>query len=396
MDGNRRWAEQRNMERSVGHTYGYLKLEEALEWCLELNVKIVTVYAFSIENFKRSSEEVNALMNLASEKFERLASEEGMIRKYGVRICVLGDWARLSPKLQKTMSKAVYMSRHNTRATLNICFAYTSRQEIVQAVQAVAIGVKEGILKSSDVSEDLLQRCFYTEDCPEPEILIRTSGETRLSDFLLWQCGYSLLCFEKALWPDFSVFHFAAVILRFQFNYSALRRLRDANTRLLRKRMHAADLSETRKLLKCCAPEEFPSYMDSHSISCECLSGITGVTSASSSTSFSSSSSSKQQQCMPQLAASQSETETTSSESSSECSSAKSSLCSPEECIEQEPLPIDMYGSCDPSSERTCSVGSHKDCMERLSAEREARVTRFLNSRRSKFEAMLQELVSLQ
>nr|XP_009941756.1 PREDICTED: dehydrodolichyl diphosphate synthase isoform X3 [Opisthocomus hoazin] len=189
MDGNRRYARKCHVERQQGHSQGFDKLAQTLRWCLNLGIREVTVYAFSIENFKRSKEEVDGLMDLARQKFSRLLEEQ---------------------------------------CFLNVCFAYTSRHEISNAVREMAWGVEQGLLEPSDVSESLLDKCLYTSNSPDPDLLIRTSGEVRLSDFLLWQTSHSCLVFQSVLWPEYSFWNLCEAILRFQMNYSALQKARDS------------------------------------------------------------------------------------------------------------------------------------------------------------------------
>ncbi|XP_024241767.2 dehydrodolichyl diphosphate synthase complex subunit DHDDS isoform X2 [Oncorhynchus tshawytscha] len=187
MDGNRRYARKRQVERQEGHTQGFDKLAETLRWCLNLSIHEVTVYAFSIENFKRSKDEVDGLMELAKQKFIRLLEEQDNLEKHGVCIRVLGDLTLLPLDLQQHIARAVVATRTHNKCFLNVCFAYTSRHEIANAVGEMAWGVEQGLIKSSDVSEALLSRCLYSSNSPNPDLLIRTSGEVRLSDFLLWQ-----------------------------------------------------------------------------------------------------------------------------------------------------------------------------------------------------------------
>jgi len=231
MDGNRRYAKKVNCERSKGHEKGFEKLTEVLEWCFDLGIPEVTVYAFSIENFKRSKEEVDGLMELAKQKFDRLMEEKEMIQKHGVCLRALGDLTMLPEDLQRSVARVVKFSQNNTKATLNVCLAYTSRQEISNAVKLMAEGVELGLLKPSDVSESLLEKCLYTSQSPHPDMLIRTSGEVRFSDFLLWQCSYSSLSFLKVLWPEFSVWDFYGAIISFQWNYKTFQDAIDSNLR---------------------------------------------------------------------------------------------------------------------------------------------------------------------
>uniref|UniRef100_A0A2K5PJL4 ditrans,polycis-polyprenyl diphosphate synthase [(2E,6E)-farnesyldiphosphate specific] n=1 Tax=Cebus imitator TaxID=2715852 RepID=A0A2K5PJL4_CEBIM len=184
MDGNRRYAKKCQVERQEGHSQGFNKLAETLRWCLNLGIPEVTVYAFSIENFKRSKSEVDGLMDLARQKFSRLMEEQ---------------------------------------CFLNVCFAH----EISNAVREMAWGVEQGLLDPSDISESLLDKCLYTNRSPYPDILIRTSGEVRLSDFLLWQTSHSCLVFQPVLWPEYTFWNLFEAILQFQMNHSVLQKARD-------------------------------------------------------------------------------------------------------------------------------------------------------------------------
>ncbi|XP_064327341.1 dehydrodolichyl diphosphate synthase complex subunit DHDDS isoform X2 [Phalacrocorax carbo] len=187
MDGNRRYARKCHVERQQGHSQGFDKLAQTLRWCLNLGIREVTVYAFSIENFKRSKEEVDGLMDLARQKFSRLLEEQENLKKHGVCIRVLGDLPLLPLDIQELIAQAVLATKNYNKCFLNVCFAYTSRHEISNAVREMAWGVEQGLLEPSDVSESLLDKCLYTNNSPDPDLLIRTSGEVRLSDFLLWQ-----------------------------------------------------------------------------------------------------------------------------------------------------------------------------------------------------------------
>lgn len=227
MDGNRRYAQKRHVERQEGHTQGFDKLAETLRWCLNLGIHEVTVYAFSIENFKRSKEEVDGLMELAKEKFLRLLDEQENLEKHGVCIRVLGDLTLLPDDLQRHIAKAVVSTRAHNKCFLNVCFAYTSRHEIANAVKEMAWGVEQGLIKSSDVSEALLNECLYTSSSPNPDLLIRTSGEVRLSDFLLWQTSHSCIVFQSILWPEYSFWNLCEAILQYQQNYSAIQKARE-------------------------------------------------------------------------------------------------------------------------------------------------------------------------
>uniref|UniRef100_A0A6I8N627 Alkyl transferase n=1 Tax=Ornithorhynchus anatinus TaxID=9258 RepID=A0A6I8N627_ORNAN len=227
MDGNRRYAQKCQVERQQGHSQGFDKLAETLRWCLNLGVHEVTVYAFSIENFKRTKDEVDGLMDLARQKFTRLLEEQEKLRKHGVCIRVLGDLHLLPRDLRELIARAVRATRSYSKCFLNVCFAYTSRHEISNAVREMAWGVEQGLLKPSDVSEGLLDRCLYTNHSPDPDILIRTSGEVRLSDFLLWQTSHSCLVFQPMLWPEYTFWNLCEALLQFQVNHGVLQRARD-------------------------------------------------------------------------------------------------------------------------------------------------------------------------
>ncbi|XP_077881804.1 dehydrodolichyl diphosphate synthase complex subunit DHDDS isoform X3 [Ictidomys tridecemlineatus] len=188
MDGNRRYAKKCQVERQEGHSQGFNKLAETLRWCLNLGILEVTVYAFSIENFKRSKSEVDGLLDLARQKFTCLMEEQEKLQKHGVCIRVLGDLHLLPLDLQELIAQAV-------QATKNY---------------------------NNDISESLLDKCLYTNHSPHPDILIRTSGEVRLSDFLLWQTSHSCLVFQPVLWPEYTFWNLCEAILQFQMNHSML------------------------------------------------------------------------------------------------------------------------------------------------------------------------------
>lgn len=216
MDGNRRYARKHNVQKIEGHSKGFDRLAETLHWCLELGIKEVTVYAFSIENFKRTKEEIDALMDLARQKFQRLLDETDKLMEHGVHIRIIGNLDLLPLDLQKMMAKAMFVTRNNSKAVLNIAYAYTAREEITQCVKQTVEGVVDGVLTPSNVTQDLLSKTMYTNHSPTPDLLIRTSGEVRLSDFLLWQVSCSCVYFTDVLWPDFTVWHLLAAVFYYQ------------------------------------------------------------------------------------------------------------------------------------------------------------------------------------
>jgi len=219
MDGNRRFAKQNQMETVEGHIQGFQKLAQTLQWCHDLGIKQVTVYAFSIENYKRPQAEVDTLMNLARDKFRRLIAEAGRFAEAGVRVKVLGNVALLPADLQELIRESERLTSANAKAVLNIAFSYTSRDEMTSAVRRLSKAVKQGHIKESDISPQLIERCLYTCDSSSPsspDLLVRTSGEVRLSDFLLWQSAYSVTHFTQVLWPEFSLHHLLAAVFHYQ------------------------------------------------------------------------------------------------------------------------------------------------------------------------------------
>lgn len=214
MDGNRRFAKTENIEKIEGHSRGFDKLSECLGWCLELGVKEVTAFAFSIENFKRSPEEVSALMDITKVKFQKLLEEKDRLHENGVRIRILGNLGLLPEELQQLMSEAMLMTEQNNNLFLNIAFAYTSREEITNAIQTIC--QEGGNLEEEDITEELVAQCLYTKDIKNPDLLIRTSGESRLSDFLMWQLSSTVLYFPKTFWPAITIWHLLYGIFCYQ------------------------------------------------------------------------------------------------------------------------------------------------------------------------------------
>lgn len=216
MDGNRRFAEKNMMRKVDGHRSGFVKMSETLQWCIHFGIREVTVYAFSIDNFKRSKEEVDGLMNLARENFKNLLDEEGNIMANGVRIRLLGNIDMLPDDVKKLAAKITYMSKDNAKVFLNIAVAYSSQFEMVTAMRDIVQGVENKELKPYQVTEEIISKCMYTSDMPNPDLLVRTSGELRFSDFLLWQISGTCVYFTKQLWPEFSFWNFFMSILYYQ------------------------------------------------------------------------------------------------------------------------------------------------------------------------------------
>lgn len=201
MDGNRRWAKQRKLDARLGHKKGAETLENIVKYCNKIGIKYLTVYAFSTENWKRSKEEVGALMILLQnylDDFSKRADTEN------IRIKMLGNREGLSTGILKSLDKAISRTENNTGVTFNVAFNYGGRDEIVKAVRKIANEVKENNINIEDINEELISNKLYTKDIPDPDLMIRTSGEIRTSNFLPWQLVYSEFYFTDKLWPDFT------------------------------------------------------------------------------------------------------------------------------------------------------------------------------------------------
>lgn len=196
MDGNRRWAKEKNLPSAFGHKKGVEALKETLRACNDFGVKYLTVYAFSTENWNRKQEEVDFLMNLVA---VTLTNELAEMHKENVQIHFIGDLTRLSESLQKILANAVETTKNNTGVVLQIALNYGSRNEIVQAVQRI----NDSGVKSEDITEELISNYLYTAGVPDPDILIRTGGEQRISNYLLWQIAYSEIIIRNEYWPEF-------------------------------------------------------------------------------------------------------------------------------------------------------------------------------------------------
>lgn len=216
MDGNRRYAKEKlDSDIDEGHRLGEKKIEEVMDWCLEIGVKYVTLFAFSSENFKRDQEEVDFLMELAEHSFYEMADNE-KIQRNRVAIRALGDLSALPDNVRKSIDYAYERTKDFTNFTINICLAYGGRQEIVNAVKKIAIKIDNGDLKVEDINEDLISNHLYTGNLPDPDLILRTSGEIRISNFLLWQLAYSELYFTDVFWPGFRRIDFLRAIRSYQ------------------------------------------------------------------------------------------------------------------------------------------------------------------------------------
>jgi len=204
LDGNRRWASGLSLNPWVGHHYGAEKTEDLLDWCMDLGVKSITLYAFSTENFLRSSQEVDEIMRITEEKLGELLKAE-RIHKNKVRVKVIGRSDLLPESLQEMIEQVEEATKNYDKHFLNLALAYGGRAEIVDAARKIAQMVRSGSLASDEIDEDVFERHLYTSHMPQqdPDLIVRTSGEERLSGFLLWQSAYSELCFLDVYWPAF-------------------------------------------------------------------------------------------------------------------------------------------------------------------------------------------------
>ena len=202
VDGNRRFAKDKGKDIEYGHKLGIEKIEDFLNWCWRLEIKVITLFAFSTENFNRTEDEVEYLMRLIHDKLRRYRNDP-LIEREKIKIKVIGQRDNLSDALNYEISETEKMTAHYDRFQLNIAIGYGGRAEIVDAVKSLARDVKSGCLCPDDITEEILGKNLYTTGVPDPDLIIRTSGEERLSGFLLWQSAYSELYFTEVYWPAF-------------------------------------------------------------------------------------------------------------------------------------------------------------------------------------------------
>ncbi len=213
MDGNGRWAKEKGKLRVFGHHNGVLSVRAVVEGAVELNVRYLTLYTFSSENWSRPKFEVMAIMELIVNTIHK---EIKSFMEKNVRLNAIGDLDQLPEKCHKVLNKAISQTSANTGLTLTLALSYSSRQEILQAVKSIACKVQKGELNAADINEEIFENNLYTSGMPNPELLIRTSGEYRISNYLLWQIAYAELYFTSKLWPDFRKEDFYEAILDYQ------------------------------------------------------------------------------------------------------------------------------------------------------------------------------------
>jgi undecaprenyl diphosphate synthase len=213
MDGNGRWAERRELPRTAGHQAGMQSVKNVVRASVEVGIETLTLFAFSQENWQRPPEEIDALMTLLE---AYVASESKELREQGVKVTMLGDLSRLSPGARRAVEQVEAGTATGSRLALNICISYGSRAEIARAARLIATEVEAGRLRPDQVTESTVAERLYTAPWGDPDLLIRTSGEFRISNFLLWQLAYAELYVTPVLWPDFSREHFFQALLDFQ------------------------------------------------------------------------------------------------------------------------------------------------------------------------------------
>ena len=203
------------MEPAIGHLAGRSKLEEVTDWCLELGIKVLTVYAFSTENIKRNKDESDFLMNLFAENFRKVGDDE-RVHKNKMRIKAIGKIENLPKNVQDAIKYAEEKTKNYDKYFFNIAVAYGGREEILNAVKRIAKDVKNNKINENDINEKMMSSYLYTSDLPDPDLILRTSGEERISNFLLWQLAYSELYFADVYWPGLRKIDFLRAIKSYQ------------------------------------------------------------------------------------------------------------------------------------------------------------------------------------
>lgn len=215
MDGNRRYALYQGLEPGEGHKMGGDKLEDVVRWCHEVGIEGLTVFAFSTDNFNRPKEEVNHLMDLFEEDLKKIA-EDKRTHENEVRVRVIGDMEKLPERVARAARDVMDATKHYTKHYFNIAIGYGGREEIVEAVKKIATAVRKGEMEPDDIKKEVISSYLYTSDVPDPDLILRTSGEERISNFLLWQLAYSELYFSDVYWPALRKTDFLEVIQSYQ------------------------------------------------------------------------------------------------------------------------------------------------------------------------------------
>ena len=213
MDGNGRWAKQKGMMRAFGHENGTKSVRQTVEASAELGIENLTLYAFSTENWNRPKLEVQTLMKLL---VSSLKKEIATLQDNNIKLLAIGNLSTLPKKVYKELFEVIEKTKHNTRMTLTLALSYGSREEILNTVKEISIKVKNNIISPENIEESIINEHLYTRNLPDVDLLIRTSGEQRISNFLLWQIAYAELYFTSVLWPDFTKQHLYEAIIEYQ------------------------------------------------------------------------------------------------------------------------------------------------------------------------------------
>ncbi len=213
MDGNGRWANEKGQDRLFGHVSGVESVRETVKTGIELGVSYLTLYAFSTENWKRPKEEVDGIMDLL---ITSIANETEELNKNGVRLLTIGEINELPKQCATSLNNAIELTKENSKLTLILALNYSAKWEINQALKKIAFAVKKDDIAISEITEELIHQYLYTNSIPDPELLIRTGGEYRISNFLLWQIAYSELYFTEIQWPDFRRENLVLAIIEYQ------------------------------------------------------------------------------------------------------------------------------------------------------------------------------------
>ena len=213
MDGNGRWATQRGKSRIEGHRRGKTSVRVIVEFSRKIGVRFLSLYAFSTENWLRPHDEVHALMGLLE---HYLIAEQPKMMRYGIRLLAIGDHDRLPPRVRRTLERMIQLTRNNERMTVVLALSYSGRDEIVRMTQKIAGDVRDGKCAPAEINEQLIAAHMDTAEVPDPDLLIRTSGEMRISNFYLWQIAYSELYVTPTLWPDFREKEYLQALIEYQ------------------------------------------------------------------------------------------------------------------------------------------------------------------------------------
>ena len=213
MDGNGRWAEHQSLPRSKGHIEGVRRVEEIIDMAREIGIKVVTLFTFSTENWDRPEDEVSLIMNILTAVLDKKLQK---LKNDNIQLRTIGRTERIPKALLETIQNVVAATKNNTGLIVNLAFNYGARLEILDAVKKISAAVKSGELDIDDISEQVINQSLYTNGLPDPDLLIRTSGEKRISNFLLWQLSYAEFYFTEKFWPDFDATEFKNAILDYQ------------------------------------------------------------------------------------------------------------------------------------------------------------------------------------